>query len=312
MIVCFVANPSIDRLFEVDRLVPGAIHRPVSFVQTAGGKGLNVARAAHALGADVRAAGILGGHAGKWLEEALGDEGITGSFVWSPGESRSSLSVASRDRDDLTEFYEHGSEVPATVWAACLEAVRSLFHPGRWLTISGSLPQGAPEGGYRELTRLARAAGMRVAIDAEGERLRRTLETGPDVVKVNADEVGRLLDVPTATRDDALAAAVRIREMAGGDGHAGIVTRGLEGVVVAAPDSTRYEGVQHERGRYPVGSGDAFLAGLVVALDRRADWPAALRHALGTAAANAEIPGAGRLDPARAAELAERAEIRTL
>ncbi len=248
---------------------------------------------------------------GGWRKRS-GTKASTARSSGFRGESRSSLSVASRDRDDLTEFYEHGSEIPASVWADCQEAVGALFHPGRWLTISGSLPRGAPEEGYRDLTRRARAAGMRVAIDAEGERLRRTLEAEPDVVKVNADEVGQLLDVPTATRDDALAAAVRIREMAGGDGHAGIVTRGLEGVVVAAPDGTRYEGVLYERGRYPVGSGDAFLAGLVVALDRGADWPSALRHALGAAAANAEIPGAGRLDPARAGDLAERAELRTL
>jgi len=312
VIVCFVANPSIDRLFEVERLVPGAIHRPVAFVQTAGGKGLNVARAAHTLGADVRAAGILGGHAGKWLEEALGEEGIRGSFVWTDGESRSSLSVADREREDLTEFYEHGSVVPSPVWDACLEAVEALFEPGRWLTISGSLPRGAPDDGYHDLTQRARAARMLVAIDAEGERLRRTLAAGPDVVKVNAREVGDLLATPTATRDDALAAATRIREMAGGDGHAGVVTRGLEGVVVAAPDGTRYEGVLYERGRYPVGSGDAFLAGLVVGLDRGADWPSALRHALGAAAANAETPGAGRLDRARAEALAERADVRAL
>ena len=67
MIICVAANPSIDKLFEVERLAPGAIHRPVAFVQTAGGKGLNVARAANALGADVRAAGILMCHAGRWL-----------------------------------------------------------------------------------------------------------------------------------------------------------------------------------------------------------------------------------------------------
>ena len=46
MIVCLAANPSVDRLFEVERLVKGDIHRPSGFVQVAGGKGLNVARAA--------------------------------------------------------------------------------------------------------------------------------------------------------------------------------------------------------------------------------------------------------------------------
>ena len=64
------------------------------------------------------------------------------------------------------------------------------------------------------------------------------------------------------------------------------------------------------RGRYPVGSGDAFLAGLVTGLDRGGDWDAALATALGAATANAEIPGGGRLDPARAQELAARADVR--
>jgi len=312
VIVCFVANPSIDKLFEVERLVPGSIHRPVAFVQTAGGKGLNVARAAHTLGADVRAAGILGGHAGKWLEEALEGEGIRGSFAWTDAETRSSLSVSGRESADLTEFYEHGSVVPPGAWASSLEAVGRLFEPGRWLTISGSLPPGAPEDGYHDLTERARGAQMRVALDTSGERLRLTLPAGPDIVKVNAVEVRELLGVSTETRDDALAAAAKIRELTGGVGHAGVVTRGPEGVVVAAPDGTLYEGVLYDRGRYPVGSGDAFLAGLVVALERSRDWPSALRLALGTAAANADIPGAGKLDPTQAKELADRAEVREL
>jgi fructose-1-phosphate kinase PfkB-like protein len=62
-------------------------------------------------------------------------------------------------------------------------------------------------------------------------------------------------------------------------------------------------------GRYPVGSGDAFLAGLVVALDGGAGWREALALALGAATANAEIPGAGVLDPGRASELAGLAVI---
>ena len=80
--------------------------------------------------------------------------------------------------------------------------------------------------------------------------------------------------------------------------------------MLAAPDGTFYEGRLYVRGRYPVGSGDAFLAGLVTALDRGDDWEAALRLGLGAATANAELPGAGKLDPARAAALAEQAEVR--
>jgi 1-phosphofructokinase family hexose kinase len=312
VIICVAANPSIDKLFEVERLVPGTIHRPLEFVQTAGGKGFNVARAARALGADVRTAGILMGQTGRWLERELQREEIGGAFVWTDGESRSSLSVASREADALTEFYEHGPPVVGRVWTELMEAVGAQLASGGWLTISGSLPPGAPDDGYRDLIERARDAGMRVALDTDGERLRLALPAGPDVVKVNAAEAGGVLGMTSATRDDAIEAAKKIRELAGGTGHTGVVTRGAEGVVVAAPDGASYEGVLYARGRYPVGSGDAFLAGLVVALEQGSDWPSALKLALGTATANAEIPGAGTLDPARARELADLALVRNL
>jgi hypothetical protein len=49
---------------------------------------------------------------------------------------------------------------------------------------------------------------------------------------------------------------------------------------------------------------------LVVALDGGVGWGAALRLALGAATANAELPGAGRLDRSRAEALAEQATVR--
>jgi 1-phosphofructokinase family hexose kinase len=312
VIVCLAANPSIDRLFEVERLVAGGIHRPIGFVQVAGGKGLNAARAAHRLGGDVRVAAILRGHAGRWLEEALQAEGLGGAFVWTHGENRSSLSVADRSAGDLTEFYEHGPVAPEAAWVELVEAASGLFRPGDWLTISGSMPRGLRDGGYRDLLAEARAAEMRVALDAEGEPLRLALDARPEIVKVNAAEASGLFGRSADGRDDAIAACAELRELAGGGGHAGIVTRGAEGVTVVAPDGTSYEGALYERGRYPVGSGDAFLGGLVVGLERGDRWPDALRLALGAAAANAELPGAGTLDAARAAALAARAEIREL
>jgi 1-phosphofructokinase family hexose kinase len=309
MIVCLAANPSIDKLFEIERLVEGSIHRPTGFVQTAGGKGLNVARAANALGTDVCVVALLRGHAGKWLSEALAAEGVACDAAWTYGENRASLSVADRENAGLTEFYEHGSEVPSSAWPDLLHVLGQRLLGATWLTISGSLPAGAPDDGYADVVREARAAGVRVALDAEGERLRAALASGPEVVKVNSHEAAGLLGAPTAGRQDAMAAAGKLRDMAGGDGHAGLVTRGAEGVVLAAPDGILYEGSLYVRGRYPVGSGDVFLAGLVAALDRGQDWPASLRLALGAAAANAELPGAGKLDPARAMALADQAEV---
>ena len=80
-LVTVTPNPSIDRLYELERLVRGEVNRPTTETLVAGGKGLNVARAATALGAEVRAVGLLAGHAGRWLADALAAEGIVGRWT---------------------------------------------------------------------------------------------------------------------------------------------------------------------------------------------------------------------------------------
>jgi 1-phosphofructokinase family hexose kinase len=292
VILCVAANPSIDRLFAVERLTPGEIHRPAEFAQVPGGKGLNVARSAAALGGDVTAAALLGGHAGRWIAEQLEAEGVPLRATWFEAETRSSLSVAGAI-EGLTEFYEHGHPVAAAEWAAFAELVASLMPAATWTTLSGSLPVGAPVDGYERLMGTGR-----VALDARD----RGIDAGPAVVKLNAAEAAHAVGL-----DDARAAAEELHRRSGG---AAVVTRGEDGAVLVAPDGSLIEGRTATAGPYPVGSGDAFLAGLVVALDRGAGWPEAFRAALGAGAANAELPGAGRLDRARAEELAAQADIK--
>jgi 1-phosphofructokinase family hexose kinase len=291
MIVCLAANPSVDRLFGVDRLAPGGIHRPAEFAQVAGGKGLNVARAASTLGADVRAVALLGGHAGRWIAEQFERDGIDLVAAWAGAETRSSLSVAVDDHG-LTEFYEHGAAVTLEEWAGFAElAARHLPQAG-WATMSGSLPPGAPAGGYLPLIRVARTA-----FDSREQGI----AARPAVVKLNAEEA----ELVTGTAA-ALDAARTLHEACG---CAAIVTRGRDGAVMVAPDGTALSGAAEAEGRYPVGSGDAFLAGLVVALDAGAGWDDALREAIGAGAANAERPGAGRLDPERARAIADSVRL---
>ena len=309
MIVCVAANPSIDKLFEVERLVPGRIHRPSAFVQVPGGKGLNVARAAHSLGAEVHATGVLAGYAGQWLEEALGAEGVPGTFAWAEGETRASLSVADAETEGLTEFYERGDDVGLQGWQRLEAVVTGVVQGAAWVTMSGNLPPGAPPDGYARLIGIARAHGARTALDAREEALELGVDARPDLVKVNAEEAGWLLRSEVDAEEPAGAAALAIRERLAPDGIA-IVTRGADGAVVAMPGGGTLLGRLYAKGPYPVGSGDSFLGGLVAGLERGLAWASAVALALGAAAANAEMPGAGRLEAARAEALASQAEVR--
>ena len=308
MILCVAASPSVDKLFEVEAVEIGRIHRPRSFVQVPGGKGLNVARAAHALGADVTATGILAGHAGRWVEESLAAEGVPGRFAWVEGETRASLSVADGTGAGLTEFYERGPDVGADGWAGLENIVRELLPQSSWMTISGNLPVGAPTDGYARLIEVAAEAGVQAALDSRDGALAFGVKAGPHVVKVNAEEAGTFLGRLIESLEEAREAALEILRAIGSGARIAIVTRGAEGAV-AATEATVLRGSLYARGPYPVGSGDAFLAAFVTALDEAESPERALSLALGAGAANAEMPGAGRLDPLRTRELAARAEV---
>jgi 1-phosphofructokinase family hexose kinase len=312
VIVCVAGNPSIDRLIEVEALAAGEIHRPISLVVVPGGKGLHVARVGAALGCAVTATGILAGHAGRWISEALAHDGVPARFAWGPGETRSCLSVADQATGGLTEFYESGTPGTAEAWSDLVGIVAELLNSAGWLALSGSLPPETPIGGYAQLIDRAAAAGVPAVIDSRGPWLKAALEAGPALVKINAHEASELLDEPVTDRDRGVAAARTIRARAGGDGHAAAITLGEAGMVVVDPEGRSFAGASPARGRYPVGSGDALLAGLVTALADGEPWPAAAALGLGAGAANAEIAGAGRLDPARARELAATVDVAEL
>jgi 1-phosphofructokinase family hexose kinase len=307
-VICAAANPAVDTLFEVDSLRPGAIHRPRTLVPVPGGKGLNVARAARALGASPLVVALVAERGMGWIARELGDSGIELDAVARPGELRRCLSVLDAATGELTEFYERGDEVDAGAWDAFDRAVRARCRESEWLALCGSLPPGAPWSGYAELAGHAAGVGTLCAIDAEGDALREALRGGPDLVKVNLAEAAAV--VPGAP--DAAHAARALHELAGAGERVAIVTQGAAGAVLAGPDGLLVEGSLDARGSYSVGSGDAFLAGLLVAREAGLNWPAALARALAAGAANAELPGAGRLERRRVEALEGRASVRDL
>ena len=238
-------------------------------------------------------------------------------LVWTAGETRTCLSVAAEG--GLTEFYERGEPPGADAWAAFAARVAAVAARADRVAISGSLPPGVPASAAGALVAGARAAGARVAVDLAGDALAAALAAGPDLVKVNAAEAGDHTgdDDPAAAAlalHEQLAAAAPDRAVAAPDATAApdpvvVVTLGERGALLLAGGALVH-GTLDVRAPYPVGSGDAFLAGLLA--DPRAAWRDAFALALGAGAANAELAGAGRLDPGRARTLAGRVVLREI
>jgi 1-phosphofructokinase family hexose kinase len=322
--ICAAANPSADTTFTVERLRTGAIHRPTEHVRVAGGKGLNVVRAASLLGADPLVVALLPEHGGGWLRSELERDGIRLLAVRGPGQMRQCLSVFDVDSRSLTEFYEPGDEVDMASWGRFTDAVARSCERGTWLALCGSLPRGAPVGAYAKLALAAGDRGSPVALDANGPPLQRAAEAGPALIKVNEAEVRATLGLGDPKPGDGEATAGsavevaelarRLLELSQVGERVSIVTRGPRGAVLVGPGETALAAALKESptARYPVGSGDAFLAGLLTAREGAADWADALRLAVGAGTANAEMIGPGRLDRGRAHQIGERVSISVL
>ena len=303
MILAVALNPSLDRTLVINQLEPGNIHRPDTVVQVAGGKGFNVARAAHRLGSDVVAIGILGGATGDVVRRSLSAEGVMVATVNGSAETRTCTSVASRATGDLTEFYEAGAHVTAAEWALLERKIRDHARVGSWLTLSGSVPPGAPSGALASLVNLGHELGLMVAVDTHGDGLSDAVRAAPHLVKVNEFEAATLLG---RNGQRAVDSAPALQSMLD-DGGIAIVTAGAAGAW--AHDGTLQHVSAQQRGTYPVGSGDCFLAGLISAYDTGADLGDALKLAAAAGTANALQPGAATFVRAVVDGLAARMDV---
>ena len=284
----------------------GEIHRPQRGVAVAGGKGLNAARAAATLGGSVTAVGIVAGRAGDWIEERLAELGIEARMARATGETRTCVSILDRSSGVMTEIYERGEQIGPAAWDSLEAIVWAELERGdvAAVSLSGSLPPGAPPDGFARIARIALASSRTVPVlaDTYGPALPALLGERPAILKVNAAEAGEASGVSVADAQSA-AGAGRILRDAGA--ACVIVTLGPAGAVVVGADDPIQLIPPDLRGAYPVGSGDAFLGGLAIAFARGDSMVEAARLGLAAGIANALVPGAGELDPASIAGILE-------
>lgn len=301
----------MDRLIEVDAVTVGTIHRPAFALAVPGGKGLNAARAAVALGARATVVAIVGGRSGDWIAERLAELGVDASLVRDAtgAETRTCLSVLDRSTGRLTEFYESGVAIGPATWTAFEEAVAAELARGDVgaVVCSGSLPPGAPADGYARIVRLGAATAT--VVDTHGAPLELAVAERPSIVKVNAAEAAEATGLPVTGPAEAVRAARALIERGAGQV---VVTLGAEGAVACDGSSAWRLSSAAGRGDYPVGSGDAFIAGLAIAVVAGSSLVAAAGAGMAAGIANALVPGAGNLDPAAAARLLDSVEVAAL
>ena len=126
MITTVTMNASIDKAYFMDHTIEnGTVMRVARCRNSAGGKGLNVARAIKLCGEKVQATGITGGFNGQYLESMLARDGIAYHFGHMEGETRCCINILDEGYGS-TEYLEPGSEISAEEEARFIEQLPEL------------------------------------------------------------------------------------------------------------------------------------------------------------------------------------------
>jgi 1-phosphofructokinase len=293
-------NPALDRTLDVSHLIVGGVHRATRVSLIAGGKGLNVARAAYTLGGDVLATGPLAGHTGKLVVDLTNAEGLPTDWYWlAEGETRTCL-LLNHQTSDATVINESGPVVSKKDWQGLLAHVKRLANQAQAVAFSGSLPPGVDPDAFSRLVRSLATSERTVYLDTSGTTLHAALIQPEGLcIKVNRSELAAGLQLSLDKVGQIIEAGRRL--LARGAALV-VVTLGGEGALAIAPEGCWQASAPLVEVVSTVGSGDSLLAGLAVArlAGHRIDAALALGVACGAANALTGLPGRFERDTAEA------------
>ena len=294
-IVTLTINPAIDIFVNVDHVESTRKLRCSAPKRDPGGGGINVARVAHRLGADVLAIYPIGGQIGKLLHRLVEREAIASLVTPSHVETRENFTAYEEETGAQYRFVLPGSRLHRAEWEAVLDRLASLTEPPKFVVASGSMPPGAPDDFFARVARQAKTLGARTVIDTSGPALAAALTEGVAVIKPNLVELAEYVAAPLERDEDRIAAC---REIAA-DGRAEIValTLGDQGALLVTADRAWRALPLTIEAVSTVGAGDSFLGGLVAALAADKPLEDAFRVAVAAASAAVRTPGTGLCQP---------------
>jgi 6-phosphofructokinase 2 len=306
-IVTLTINPAVDIFVNVARVEPTAKLRCSPPKRDPGGGGINVARVAHRLGADVAAIYPTGGALGKLLQRLVEREGIDSIVTPSHVDTRENFTAYDDSSGLQYRFVLPGSTLHRAEWEALLETLANLTQKPRYVVASGSVPPGVPHDFYAKVARSARELGAAMVIDTSGAALRAALTEGVALAKPNLNELSDYAGKPLTDDGARIAACRRLVD----DGRAEMValTLGEEGALLVTKSKILRALPMPIEVVSAVGAGDSFLGGLVASLAKGDSLEHAFRVAVAAASAAVMSPGTELCNESDVLRLLPRIEI---
>ncbi len=292
-IVTLTANPSFDRTVALPGpLERGAVVRVEAMTSQAGGKGVNISRAA--VGAGLATVAVLPALPDDPFVRDLEAAGIDCRTARPAGPIRVNLTLTEPD-GTTTKLNGPGAAIDAEHLDDLADTLVHAAAGGSWAVLAGSLPPGAPAAFYADLTERLQGVS-RVAVDTSEWALAalvdRARTSAPDLLKPNAEELASVTGTDAAQLEtDPEVAAKAARTLVDRGVGAVLATLGGRGAVLVDAEGAWYAPPPPTVVVSTVGAGDCTLFGYLLAEQRGLPAPDRLALAVAYGSAAAGLPG---------------------
>jgi len=262
-ILTVTLNTSVDTTLTIPSpLMVGETNRVCDVLKLPGGKGINVARVLHTVGAPVHVTGLAGGSAAEFISAGLVQAGIDSTFQPIAGASRTCTAVVECDSYRGTEINEPGPTITNTEALAFLNLYERLLPGALAVVLSGSLPPGLPDDYYALLLNRAHAADVPAILDTSGRAFHLGIAARPLLVKPNVTEAKQFLgeNVGAELASVPVIVGQRMREQGA---QMAAITLGADGAVLVTGMGAWSAQLSVSNPISGVGSGDAVVAGYI-------------------------------------------------
>ena len=308
MILVVNLNASVDKRYKISEVTKGSVMRASHVDNTPGGKGIHVANVVTILKEDCIATGFLGGKTGEFIEEKLNEYNIRQDFVKIQGDTRECIAIIT---DDLTqtEILEPGPEVKISEQDEFIKKYTELIKDSDIIVASGSLPRNIPKDFYGKLIKMANDLGKKFLLDTSGDLLKEGIKAKPFFIKPNKDEIEALTGRKIESVEDAIAERKEFHRQGI---ELVVISLGSDGSVAGYNNKFYKVNVPKVNAVNPVGSGDSYVGGIAVALQRGYNIEDMLKYASACGTANALEEETGFVNKNTVEDLFNQISINTL
>lgn len=305
MIHCILLNPTIDKIFHVPELQLGYTYNLKEFFEFPVGKAISVALTVREFSEEVFVVALIGKEEIPIYDHFLNMKQIKHYIILVEGRTRQNITIIDEKSNNPTHFRMPGFSVTDNEINQIFQYLETQIGTDDYVVFSGSCPKGTPIDLFIRISFIISKKKANLVIDTSGAYLSSIKEAKPRFIKGNLEEIVEVLGQKLIETQELTAnpTEIQLKEFTQSirmklDESLWfiILTLGKYGALLVTKENAYYSQIQLKDAPYTVGSGDAFLGGLLIGLQKKLGFIEILKIATACGAANTQKMGAGILD----------------